>query len=125
MKSSVDLFTRPYEAELTVTTDGVHLSLKAEAMENLEEYLLVVLPSYVVLPEGELSLEQLLQIASEWQEQNPDSKLSEPITKLPYDVETEDKAKLGEISRLTGISQAQLLTQIVDRAYRKKVKGKK
>lgn len=124
MKTTVELFTKPYEAELSVSSNGVQLSLMAEDIEKLEEYLLIVLPNYVQIPEGNLSLEQLILIANQWQEANPDSKLTEPITKLPYDVEVEVKEMLEELSRETGISQAQLLTQIVDKAYRLKVKGK-
>lgn len=122
MRTTVELFTRSYDAELSVSNDGVHLSLKSEEIENLDEYLRMVLPSYVKLPEGELTLEQLLQIANQWQQANPELKLSEPLTKLPYDVDVEVKAMLEEISRITGESQAQLLIKIVNKGYQK-VKG--
>lgn len=124
MRTTVELFTRSYDAELSVSNEGVHLALKSEEIENLDEYLRMVLPSYVKLPEGELSLEQLLQIANQWQQVNPELKLSEPLTKLPYDVDVEVKAMLEELSRETGESQSQLLIKIVNKGYQK-VKGNK
>lgn len=125
MEINVDLFTKTYRADLTIDAGQVQLTLKAEDRENLEEYLLLVLPSYMDLPAGELTLEQLLQYANEWQLENPDLKLSEPFTKLPYDVEIEVKAMLEEIAKETGMSQSQLLQNIVNKAFYEKVKGRK
>lgn len=123
MKTTVELYTRMYNAELSVIAEGVQITLDAEEKDNLEEYLAVVLPNYVQLTSDNLSLEQLLQHASKWQAENPDQRLSEPVTKLPYDVEIEVKSMLEELSQKTGTSQAQLLTKIVNKAYQEKVKG--
>lgn len=125
MQTILKLFTRKYTAEMSLTEDGgIQLNLAPEEVENLIEYLQVVLPEYMPLPEGELTSEQLIRFANQWQMANPEEELSEPITKLPYDVELEYSVKLQELSKIKGISQAQLLTLMINKAYDREVKGK-
>lgn len=123
LQTNVELFTRKYTAQMTVEGKEVHFSLDPESVDELQEYLEIVLPHYTPLPEGDLSLQELLQIANQWQFANPDEKLSEPITKLPYDVDVRISSQLKEISKQTGISQAQLITNMINDFYKEVVKG--
>lgn len=123
LQTNVELFTRKYSAHTTLEENGVQLSLTPESIEDLTEYLQIVLPYYAKVPEGDLTLSELLEIANQWQLANPDEKLSEPVTKLPYDVDIRISNQLKEISKQTGISQAQLITSMVEESYKEVVKG--
>lgn len=122
LQTNIELFTRKYIAQMTFEGNGVQVSLVPESVEELKEYLQIVLPYYTVLPEGDLTLPDLLQIANQWQFANPDEKLSEPKTKLPQDVDIRIAFELKEISNATGISQAQLITTMINKFYKKVVK---
>lgn len=123
---TVDLFTRPYAAQLSVQDDGVNMTLIPKAQTELEDYLRLVLPYYVTLPEdgATLSLLELIEIANQWQEANPEAKLAEPTTKLPYDMPTETKGMLEQLASHFGTSQTQILVQLIDKKYERIVKGK-
>lgn len=124
---SVDLYTRTYEADLTIGSNGeTHFTLLPESKRKLEEYLKVVLPHYIVMPEkdeevDEISFEELMRLAAQWQRENPEEKLSEPMVLLPYQIPTETKAMLQELANAEGISMSQYLVRLIDKNYDKVV----
>lgn len=119
MITTVELFTQKYEAQVDIG-DGLVLTLLPEAKERLHEYLSIVLPEYVVCPPNP-TFEQLLDIANQWQEDNPDKRMVEPQVHLPYAVPDEIKTMLKETAKAKGISMSQLMVQAIDEAYEKVV----
>jgi hypothetical protein len=120
---NVQLYTKIYEAEMKVDGGRVIITLLPHSQEQLEEYLRLVLPHYTTLPEKELSFGELLEIAANWQQENPDIALSEPTTKLPYDVPIEVKKMLEDLADLNRKTQTQMLIDLIDSEYERVVKG--
>ena len=128
MLISVDLFTRSYRADFNVDSTGAHMKLLPESEKELKQYLEVVLPHYTDLPDGDHDLNTLVRLANQWQKANPNEKLIEPLTRLPYEIPKETKDMLERLAKSKDISMSQLLVQIIDKAYEKvvnnDVKGK-
>lgn len=124
----VEIYTRKYDAELKMDHQGSsQLTLLPESQRRLEEYLRVVLPHYIVMPEGEEEIDQipfedLMRLAAQWQREHPDEKLAEPMVWLPYKVPAETKAMLQELANAEGVSMAQFIARLIDKEYEKVVK---
>lgn len=122
MLIQVELYTRTYEAALEIDGDNnTTLTLTPNSQLRLEEYLRVVLPTYILMPEGDLTFTDLMRLANQWQKNNPGEKLSEPQVHLPYFIPIETKNNLQELATAQGISMAQLLVRLIDKAYDKVV----
>lgn len=119
----IEIFTRSYEATVTTAEEGMTFTLTPNAQKELQAYLDMVLPYYVEMDADADSLEELLRIANEWQAANPEMKLAEPTTKLPYDVPIEDKQLLEKLAAAKGISQAKLLVEMIDERYNQLQEG--
>lgn len=120
---NVELFTKSYAAEMNIDETGMHMKLLPEAQADLTQYLKLVLPSYILMPEDEedLDLDTLMKLATQWQNANPDEKLTEPTTVLPYEIPKESKDLLERMAKAQDISMTQLLIQMIDKAYTKVV----
>ncbi|NEZ44432.1 hypothetical protein [Paenibacillus alvei] len=120
---NVELFTKSYAAEMNIDETGMHMKLLPEAQADLTQYLKLVLPSYILMPEDEedLDLDTLMKLATQWQNANPDEKLTEPTTVLPYEIPKESKDLLERMAKAQDISMTQLLIQMIDKVYTKVV----
>ncbi|PLT43550.1 hypothetical protein B8V81_5090 [Paenibacillus pasadenensis] len=117
------MFTVKLRATMTVSEDGIQLNIGQDEREKLLEYLEVIVPEYVQqVGDQPISEAKLIELAAKWQIEHPHEEMTEPVTKLPYDVEVRYGAMLQEISKATGVSQAQLITTMVNKSYQKVVK---
>lgn len=117
----IELFSRNYEASVTVDQDGLKLVLLPNANAKLEAYLRLVLPYYLELPEdiSGFSFEQLFRLARQWEIANPGVKLTEPMARLPHHIPTQTKDKLVEMAKSAGIPYNQFLVYLINKEHAK------
>lgn len=123
-KVTIELLGHALTVSVTADQHGLHIHADPKETHKLEEYLTRAL----LHAEKKLTKETLGSVTDMIQkgiehEKSTNTRLSEPITKLPYDVPVATKEKLAELAELeiqqTGIktSQTQILIGIINRKY--------
>ncbi|MEK5061081.1 hypothetical protein BK126_26565 [Paenibacillus sp. FSL H7-0326] len=120
---SVELFTKSYQAELSRENNEFTMNLTPESMARLEEYLRVVLPHYIDMPEDteNLTLDHLMKLANDWQLANPDQSMTEPHIKLPYLFDVSVKEMLSQLAEANNVPMTKVIIQLIDEAYERVV----
>ncbi|MEK4983613.1 hypothetical protein [Bacillus sp. FSL K6-6540] len=119
MRTTIELFTKNYNADLQINENHkVQLTLLPEDQEQLETYLRLVVPHYVELPKNvDPTFGELLELAGAWEEKNPGQKLIEPIVRVNLEVGAKYKDMFNELAKKLNLNHSQLLMDLVSRAY--------
>lgn len=120
MKYSVNLFGYKLECDLRVDNGLLFIDCSEEKQVFLKNYLLRVLPKYNVEVSPDDPFEDLVRSAIE-AEKMLKGHLSEPTTKLPYDLKPEIKDMLVEIAEANDTSATQQLIRIIENKYNQTV----
>ena len=120
---SIDMFTKSYDAELSTENNQLTMTLTPDSKARLEEYLRVVLPYYIEMPEDpeNLTLDHLVRFANDWQTNNPDQNMTEPQVHLPYRFEVGVKDMLTKLAEANHVPMTRIIVQLIDEAYERVV----
>jgi hypothetical protein len=129
MKHQLTIMGHTIMVNYEAAGNGLQIIVDQEQQASFESYLKRSLPYYVSEPDSDhplntrdLPFEKLLEIAINFENQNPEKKITEPTTKLPYDLPVSTKDMLIKLAQAQGISATQLTINLIDKKHKNVVK---